>query len=246
MSNSKRLGVFEKNFHSNHELKSVKIHPFLYYHKETISHSGNNTAKLIESKRAIQIIFTDGTQGIGTPLPEGNIDNNENENSSEEYGFVITADTVDNIQQQHLEYRYRRAVVFAFTTINIINALCTCLLFYYGVQSDQTAVQKPQSSWPPSTSQAISSYRSNEQVTSFIIIIVILIIGQLAVTFEHILGLSLFCLGIALNFVFSIPFLPFFLYSVRYILDFILLYFAMALRSKLFLHFIHVQTHYHQ
>ena len=75
--------------------------------------------------------------------------------------------------------------------------------------------------------------RTNLENVNYTFIIIIQIFGILSAALLSSTGLSLYALALVINYILSMSSLPYFVFSLRFILDTLSFYLALVLRSKL-------------
>ena len=209
---------------SNSDSNIISLKNFLYYQKPVIglSETTNSTP--------VQIIYPmTGEVAIGVPVKDNNSNNNENRSR------VLQKVTIaSGPEDASIDQFYRTGIVIAFVFFAFINFAVTICLYVKATVADPSKVEFPSTtSNPPNDFQAISIDRRPIEKINFAFTLIIIIIGTLSSIFQNVLGLSAFSMATTLNFILSPTALPYFVYSVRFILDFIMLYLALLLRSKL-------------
>jgi hypothetical protein len=81
--------------------------------------------------------------------------------------------------------------------------------------------------------QVIPSERTGGEDLNFTFLIVTTLVGMLSAALHSNFGLSIYSLSLVLNYMLSMSSIPYFAYSARFVLDAVLLYLALVLRSKL-------------
>jgi hypothetical protein len=220
----------KKDIESNDDSDSISLKSFLYYQKPLIGVSSNDGTNSVP----IQIIYPSGEVGIGVPINDSSSNNNDSNRNRGLQRVTIASGPEDGSIDQF----YRRALVIGFVFFAFINFIITILLYAKATTADPSKVEFPSTTNnphenPPNDFQAISIQRRYIEKVNFAFTLIIIMIGTLSSIFQNVLGLSAYSLAITLNFILSPTALPYFVYSARFILDFIMLYIALLLRSKL-------------
>jgi len=224
------------------KLATVNYEPMLYYKKPAIgavtSYGSQNSVAA-----PVQILFPSGQIGVGIPAKDSSL---EGSMAIERLGMGgATTVICSGPENGDLDRWQHRALTKAFLGLALVNLVVTSILFSKAAVIDISLVAypAPDPNNPgalPRAFQAVSSHRRGIEEMNFAWIIITLILGVVSAVFESALGLSAYCLSVMLNFLLSTFSLPSFLFSFRYVLDAFMIYFALVLRSKLFLHFLPV------
>jgi hypothetical protein len=208
----------------------IKVNPLTYYQKPVIGQDNN------EDLSPVQILFPTGGFGIGVAYKNPNQDaNGRNDNHTS--GMIASAPAYTDIDQTE-----RRGLTIAFITIGIVNIILTSLMFAYADVSDSSKVEAG-TAYLPSTLEEVPPHRRSIEKINFGFTILLMIIGMISVIAENTLGLSIYCLGIILNFLLGTSALPYFVYSFRYILDIGMLYIGLVIRSRFMYTFLPLHIH---
>jgi len=81
--------------------------------------------------------------------------------------------------------------------------------------------------------QIVPSQRTGREDFDFTFLILITLVGMISSVVHSSLGLSVYALGLVLNYMLSMSSIPYFAYSLRFVLDAVSFYLALVLRSKL-------------
>lgn len=209
--------------------KSLAAHPMLFYRRATTDDHASFTGDATNhSLSPIQVIYANGEISLGIPIARDDT-RNITERQDVTRRNIIIASPPDN---SSTDIRCRRLLKFCFTFLFILNVVSSFFLYQLADRVDTTLVQS-NTNEPPVTLQIVSRFREPNENALFSLTILILCIGEAAVLTENILVIAFFSLAIILNFFFSIPNLPYFIYCVRYFLDIAMLYLGLALKSKL-------------
>mmetsp|Transcript_16142 Transcript_16142/g.16274 ORF Transcript_16142/g.16274 Transcript_16142/m.16274 type:complete len:234 (+) Transcript_16142:308-1009(+) len=214
----------------------VKLSSMLY-HRRSSDSGQHSSAPLENDVRPIQIIHPSGSIGLGLPLLE--MSENEAEDQNLPYRNVVITSGPTNFSS---DKSYRQILKLTFIFLFILNLITTILLYNHADTADTSLIQLSTDS-PPSVLQKISDKRHPNEFTYFLCTIILLTIGVLSAVCEHVLGLSIFAISICFNFFCGIPNLPYFVYSYRFIIDFVMLYVCLELRSKLMLDFLPIRVY---
>lgn len=196
----------------------MSVNPMIFYQKPTIGRENGD----IETP--VQILFPSGGFRIGISQKTST---NNTEASEFNVGVLASSPVSDPLDHaQKLELKY------ALVIIGVLNIILTCLLFSLAEVADLSKVEENKDGFPTAFEKVPNERRWIETV-HFGFTIGILSLGVISGLLDFALGLSAFSLGIILNFILGTASIPHFLYASRYILDVVMLYNALLLRSRL-------------
>mmetsp|Transcript_30940 Transcript_30940/g.52317 ORF Transcript_30940/g.52317 Transcript_30940/m.52317 type:complete len:221 (-) Transcript_30940:34-696(-) len=204
----------------------------VYYQKPTIG-----TESGYRSAPPIQIIYPSGGFGLGIP-PKEERPNRPNLQDRARH-FSVLASGPERAEADILQLR---GLQITFIILAVCNVIVTTLLI---VDADVTDTSKVVQQVSPTTRifEEVSSGRRSIEMVNYAYTVVLLVLGSIGCIAENALLLSGYSLGIVLNFILGTSALPYFVYSVRYILDVAMLYIALVLRSRCVYTVLPLHTH---
>lgn len=199
----------------------IVLNPLLHYKKPEIRNNSNGNTKTVTP---LQIAFPTGGSGIGVPAfvarPQEEIQRDR------DGAVIISANTHDEYEQLDLRY-----IKFAFILFAIFNFIVTALMYFGATHADPSSVS-PFKGGSPSVFEKPSPDRPSIQQINFGFFLGLLAMGCLSAIGESALGLSMYALAITLNFLLGTSALPYYLFSMRYLVDIVMLYLALVIRSR--------------
>ncbi len=209
------------------ERRRLPLPELLYYQKPSLGRN-NNKRDGKSRKQPLQVNFPSGAVGIALPSSATSTNtNNDNEDS-----VVIVSET----ENDNVDVTERRWITMGFLALALVNLIITSLMFQYADTTDVSAVVKPSNYGVealPQPFEEIRSTRNSTENTYFTFIVLSIICGSLAATFQSALGLSVYGLTVAIMYIFGTAAQPYFVFSFRSFFDIWMLYMALVLRSKL-------------
>lgn len=175
---------------------------------------------------------------------ETNTTTTANNNQTPYSVAVICTGPEETIMDRH----HIKAISLTFICLALINFIITILMFYHVSRLDASLVVKPSipadhsNAQVPNSFQLVPRITNNNENANFAFILINLIIGVVSVYKGNSLGISIYCIFIVFNFIFSTSALVNFVYSLRYLLDAFLLYFALIIRAKMVYNFLPVHV----
>ena len=222
------------------ESQNLPIFPMMYHRRFTdLNNQSRNDMRDDERQSPLQILHPNGEIGIGIPLLDTN--SNAVEEEARACKNIVLVSPPSNTASSRA---YLKAIIFWFTVLYTTNVIVTIFLYKYANKVDMSLVQNKYV-FPIKPFQSVSNTRDFNDYTHFITTIAIISFGELSVLSKNPFGLSIFSAAIFLNFLFGITAIPYFLYAVRFLLDFVMLYLSFALRSKIILNFLPIKVYRH-
>jgi len=207
--------------------KCKKVDSLIYYRRANTS---ANNPELLENLKPLQIIFPSGKIALGIP---SEVENRESRPRSGMINFVVTSPP----ENLGIDGQSKDFLKFLFTILTVINIVVTILLYIYPYDADCSLVQTSQSNFPSSLERPRNINVVNR--TAYVVItLLLLIIGNISVLSEFVLGMTIYALGILFVFFFGIPFSPSFIYTFRFVFDMFSLYVCLFLRTKLVVNYL--------
>ena len=154
-------------------------------------------------------------------------------------GRFVIATPIES-DQRHMQIICTLKIFFLLVCAS--NVIVTISSFLFASKVDLSLVEIAQNK-PTPDFQKISDLRTSEQLTFFIMTLVLLILGMFSVFMDNVFGMSSFAILLILFDLASIPFVPNFFYILRNVFDAILLYIVLSLRSKLMYNFTSIQSY---
>lgn len=232
---------------------SIKNHVFLYYKKPSIG-SVSFTSKT--NQPPVEIIFTPNksvalgmpfkalsstTAGSSHPI---NITPFANEVTNTSANAAVVCSGPEFTPSDILQ---KKSLILSFVSLAIVNIFITCYLYSSAGTADASKVYYPAAASSfinaPNTFQIVPKDRRGIESVNFAFTLIVLFIGIASTIIETSLGVSIYCIAITINFMLNAVSLPYFLYSLRLILDMIMLYFALVIRTRLVYSFLPVHVH---
>jgi hypothetical protein len=207
----------------------VVSHPLIYYQKPAI---GNDNGR--DAVPPAQVIFPSGGFSIAVTAKQS-----ENDEQQRGDGNGTLASAPSNSQ---IDISERFGLRIAFALMGILNIVLTALMYRHAHTVDVTKVEFPRSGLP-APFEIVARERSYIENVNFAFTIFLMSLGIISVIFENTSGLSAYCLGIVVNFFLGTYSLPYFFYSLRYILDIFMLYCGLVLRSRYMYSFLPLHLH---
>jgi hypothetical protein len=198
---------------------SIVTNPMVYYHKPSIGDQPDR-----DGVTPVHVIFPSG--GISIALsskPRGADDHSNNDGAA-----TIASGPSDAA----IDKRERFFLRLSFVLIGILNIVITSLLFQHAHIVDTSLVEAPQNGGIQSSLTRVPLNRTYSEQVNFGFLITFLVIGMSGAIFENTTALSMYALGIVSNFVLGSYSLPYFAFSLRYVLDIFMLYCGLILRSR--------------
>lgn len=208
----------------------ILVNPIMYYRKPALGQGGGDDIT------PIQVVFPSGGFALGLAVKD--MEAGRASDRSEENDGVIVSAPMDS----SLDRRQVREYKTAFLALAVINVVFSFLLFLYADVADTSKVE-PGTGYLPSEFTEISSERRPIEKVNLAFFILLLLEGALSAIWEQPTGISVFVLGILLNFFLGTAALPFFVYSLRYVVDCCMIYVALVLRSRLTVTFLVLNPH---
>lgn len=208
---------------------SIVSHPLIYYQKPAI---GNDSSR--ESLPPTQVVFPSG--GFSIAVVAKQIDGDDQQRGDGN-GTLASAPSDSSV-----DFSERLGLRVSFILLGILNIVITALLYRHAHIVDVTKVE-PSHGGLPSPFEIVASERSYIEKVNFGFTIFMLILGVISTIFENTTGLSAYCLGISVNFFLGTYTLPYFVYSLRYILDIFMLYCGLVLRTRYMYSFLPLHLH---
>jgi hypothetical protein len=213
--------------------KEIVVNPLIYYQKPAIGQD------VSEERTPVQLVFPSGGFGLGLKPKDvevglGVVQVTEQEQHNGILASMPLASPLD--VRQVKEYK------LALCALALVSLVISCLLFFQADAVDVSKVAADTGMLPSAFSKVPSDRRSIERI-NFAFYVLMLCLGTVSAVFEQATGLSAFTLGLLLNFFLGTSALPYFVYSLRYVLDFALLYVALVLRSRLQISFLVLNPH---
>lgn len=202
------------------------VNPLIYFQKPAIGRNGDDLPP-------IQAVFPNGGFGLGIPIKVAE-ENELLQPDNIRSGVLASAPMNDNIDQYQ-----KHALMLGFLCFGMSNLILTILMFVHADVVDLSRVEPIQGGLP-TVFQLVSTNRTFTEKVNFGFVVFLLLLGMFSAVFENTLGLSMYALGITLNFFLASYALPNFIYSYRYLLDFAMLYMGLVLRSRLVFAFLPV------
>jgi hypothetical protein len=201
----------------------IVLNPLLHYKKPEIG--GGNQSTNQKSVTPLQIAFPTGGYGIGVSVARAD----ENPQQDRQAAVIMSSPGDDDDYKSDL-----RTIKFAFLVFAILNIIITsCMYFNATIAVPESVSSYTDASISVSVFQKPSTDRPHIQNLNYGFFIAILIMGCFSVLFESSIGISMYVVSVALNFLLSMSIIPYFLYSFRYLLDMVLFYLALVFRSKI-------------
>lgn len=203
---------------SSSEPTQLAANTLIYYKKPVIGDESDRDAL-----PPLQVIFPTGGFAIAVPVKKARVDSEQRRSDK---GIVASApnNTVT-------DYEERLGLRVAVVLLGVLNIVVTALLFQHAHLVDISAVEEPHSGLPLPF-DTISTERRPVEKLNFAFILAILSVGVASAIVENSTGLSIYCLGTVANFFLSTYSLPYFVFSFRFILDIIMLFVGLVLRSR--------------
>jgi len=199
----------------------IAVTPLLHFKKPEIGVGNDISGR--KSVAPLQIALPTGHFGVGVSVAR--LEANAIRNNRQAAVIMSSPgdDEVDKMVLWHLK--------LAFLFFAGLNFIITAIMYARANQADPVSVS-PYSSAISSVFDKPSDDRTYIQRLNFGFFILLLIIAVYSTIAESALGLSMYAFAITLNFLLSISALPYFLFSFRYIIDMVLLYLSLVLRSR--------------
>jgi hypothetical protein len=207
--------------------ETISVKPIKYYQKPVI---GNDTSSNVPP---IQLVFQGGGFGLGVAAKEHNV---VDPAVNREYPVILSGPEFSDWDE--LE---KRGLQLTFLVLAVVNLVVTCLMFIRADTVDPSKVEPSVSSLPEAF-ELVASLRRQIEVNNFAFVILTLLIGTSSVLLDIPLGISAYAFSVVLNFLLGTSALPYFVYSLRYILDVFMLYIALVHRSRLTYTFLPVRV----
>jgi hypothetical protein len=225
------MSKFESSADS--QLLTIEFGKLLYYQKPVLGNDGSRSNNNGDGDNLpLQLIFPSGNFGLGVPI---NLRRERNEHRSDITAIVSVPENTDQ------DIAYRRGIVIIFLCVFLFNLVITILLYTNASVVDLSRVE------PYDGIQflfgKVPSERSYAENVSFGFTLLILIIGAIGAILEQPTILSAFCYSLLMNFILGTQSLPYYAYSMRYLLDAFLLYMGLLLRQKCSPAFLPVHIH---
>ena len=184
------------------------------------------------------------TTNNSTANDGNNNNNNNNNNQNPHVVAVICTGPEETIMDKH----HIRAISFSFICLAIINFILTIIMFHHVSRLDASLVVAPAipADHPnvqvPSNFQLIPKLTNSDENVNFSFILLNLILGMVSVYKGNSLGISIYCIVSVFNFIFATSALANVIFSLRYVLDAFLLYFALIIRARVVYNFLPVHV----
>ena len=215
----------------------VALSPLLFYQKPEIG-TTRSLRTSDDNSAPLQLAFPDGSVGLGVLAEKPPA---AAPAAGEDYVAVVISGPEDS----EADINDRRAMKTAFYVTAFVNIVLTSILFACATTTDPSLVEPYSPSSNPGVFTKVSSVRITVQSVSFGFVIASTALGCISAACENSLGLSAYALAVILNVVLGTSALPYFVYSLRYVIDIFLLYFALVLRSKVSMTFLPTHIHRH-
>jgi hypothetical protein len=216
---------------------SLVISPLLYFKNPEIG-IGRNSGQSGEAQAPLQIAYPDGTVGIGLAVPKSPSASDANQREH------VPAVVVSGPEFSEADIRERTGIKVAFIILAAVNLICTALMFADAPNvdiSNSNPITSP--NYVQAVFEKVSKSRTEPERLNFAFTVLIILLGSVSIIFDSVIGLSMYALGCLLNILLGTAALPVYAYSLRYVFDIGLLYFALVQRSKLMFTFL--PTHIH-
>lgn len=202
-------------------MPSILINQSLYFRKSVL---GDNRANELESV-PVQLVYPNGNVQIGLPQNARVTVPSNNDNQ------VVV---VSGPEKFATDYRVRDALALSLVCMGLLNIILTCVMFGYASVVDPSKVV-PVGVNPNMVNefQVLQNERTGREDANVIMIVSFQVLAVLSAILHSSFGLSIYSLGLVLNYLLSMSSIPYFAYSSRFILDAVMLYLALVLRSKL-------------
>lgn len=213
---------------------SVSVSPMLYYVKQSL---GRN--RLNEDRHApLQIVFASGECGIALPVTAKR-SSEQNENLERSFvGRVAVSSHPENSAEGQLR---QNNLIFVFGFLALLNLIFSSILFGFADSVDGSKISLvDRTTSIPGSFDIVDSVRSESENAVFATSILIIFFGSFVVASRWSFGLTVYSSSVIMLFIFSMPNAPCFMYCFRYILDLMMLYVALQLKSHLVVNYISV------
>eukprot|EP01031_Cornospumella_fuschlensis_P043792 gene43792-53553_t len=220
---------------SNLGSKEIVVNPLVYYQKPAL---GGQAGQDTTPRTPVQLVYPSGGFGLG--LQAKDVENGRagaGEQAEEHHGVLASAPLNSPLDQRQI-HEYKTA----FLVLAVVNLVLTFSMYFSLDSMDVSAVESRTGQLPSPFAQ-IPAHRRPIEDRNFVFLVITHAVGILAVAAEHVLGISAFSLAVLLNFFLGTAALPSLLYALRYVLDFVLLYLALVLRSRLSVSFLVLSRH---
>jgi len=209
------------------------INPLLFSSKS--SGTNNSRQRGQEPPQPVQIINPIGNFGIGLPLYTKR-NTREDENRYNLHTVVVSGPEDEDVDRKKL-----MKLVVSFVLIATVNIVATCLLYYYPNSMDLSKVL-------PATEYNVNQLsfveidedRSTGEAALFVATLLNIVIGVVSAVFKQPLGLAAYILLVLLIFFLGLMSIPYFFYSMRYVLDAYQGYLALCLVNSLTVDFLKI------
>ena len=216
---------------------TVNINPLLFYMKPN---TDDDEQIYQNGFIPLQVVYPSGNIDIALPVPNSLTNVNNTGRNRGHRNETVIASGPENTE---IDLRIRANIVRLFTVIAIFNIIVTSCMYFDAPYVDYSKVQEPFHS-ESKIFERVSSVRSTNENILYSLTIIILCLGEAAMVTQSSLGISVFCLACALNLIFGLWAFPYFVYVLRYMLDALLVYIALTLRSKLIFHYLQLHIHH--
>ncbi len=205
--------------------ETILVNRLLYHKKAAIGITTN-----VEND-PIQIAFPNGTYSLGFVV--NHREEEENVQEDRQLNTIVCATPENNPADK----KQINTLVILFTALMIINLVISCLLFadasnVYNIKVDHSEYILP------NAFTAVPSERTFNQKVQFAFIIITLLIGQYSVFVLSPLFISVYVLSVVLNFFLGMSTIPYFVYSLRYVLDAMMIQVALEIKNKITMSFL--------
>lgn len=213
------------------------LNSLLYFKNPEIGIGRNTDQPAGETHAPIQVAFPDGSLGLGLALSKA-------VNGTDAPREQVPAVVVSGPEHTEADIRERNGIKAAFIVLASINILITFLMFFNAPivdLSNSNPLTTP--NWVQSVFEKLPKNRTPAESLNFAATILFMILGMVSIAVDSVVGLSAYALGCLLTIFLGAASLPVYMYSLRYVFDIVMLYFALVQRSKLM--FTYLPTHIH-
>jgi len=131
----------------------------------------------------------------------------------------------------------RRSLIWLFYTLGFANIIITALLYAFATKADGSKLNSSEN-YLPSQLDRVANSRTPAEQEMFAFTILTILLGIISSVQKFPLGISVYILSTAIIFFCSASSIPYFVFSLRYILDGLMIYVAFALRARLIVNFL--------